>query len=44
MDIDDRLPPAVDITEDKASMSYLQSGDFPEEADRKEQNRIREEP
>ena len=41
MDMDARLPAAVDITEDKATMAYLQNGNFPEEADRKEQNRIR---
>ena len=41
MDIDTRLPAAADITEDQATMSYLQNGKFPEEADRKEQNRIR---
>ena len=41
MDMDTRLPAAADITEDQATMSYLQNGKFPEEADRKEQNRIR---
>ena len=39
--IDTRLPAAADFTEDQAMMSHLQSGKFPEEADRKEQNRIR---
>ena len=41
MHMDARLPAAVDITENKATIGYLQNGDFPEGTDRKEQNRIR---
>ena len=44
MDMDARVPAAADITKDQATMSHLQSGNFPEEANKKERNRIRKSP